>query len=78
MIPEPHPARYSDKWDSEHVKMPCSPMNLYPINVNVRCIDRQCILYHTIHVEIFNIAYLGKFFFGSAMEIDKRSLLQKY
>nr|CAH0106658.1 unnamed protein product [Daphnia galeata] len=33
-IPEPHPAKYNDKWDGEHVKMPCSPSNLYPINAN--------------------------------------------
>ena len=28
----PHPSKYNDKWDAEHVKMPCSPNNLYPIN----------------------------------------------
>ncbi|XP_046631255.1 poly(ADP-ribose) glycohydrolase-like [Daphnia pulicaria] len=33
-IPEPYPANYSDRWDPEHVKMPCSPSNLYPISVN--------------------------------------------
>lgn len=35
-VPEPHPTSYTDKWDTEHVKMPCSPSNLYPVNINVR------------------------------------------
>ncbi|XP_032792418.2 poly(ADP-ribose) glycohydrolase [Daphnia magna] len=33
-VPEPHPTSYTDKWDTEHVKMPCSPSNLYPVNIN--------------------------------------------
>lgn len=29
--PSPIPDDYSDKWDSDHVRMPCSPENLYPV-----------------------------------------------
>ena len=28
--PLPYPDRYKDKWDKWHVRMPCSPDNLYP------------------------------------------------
>lgn len=31
-IPVPHPPIYEDKWDSSHVKMPCSDSNLYPVH----------------------------------------------
>ncbi len=30
-VPAPFPAKYSDKWDNHHVKMPCSAENLYPV-----------------------------------------------
>ncbi|KAK2159116.1 hypothetical protein LSH36_158g03039 [Paralvinella palmiformis] len=29
--PVPHPAVYSDRWDADYVKLPCSPENLYPV-----------------------------------------------
>ncbi|XP_071485165.1 poly(ADP-ribose) glycohydrolase-like [Diadema antillarum] len=29
--PQPSPEEYDDRWDSEHVRMPCSPDNLYPV-----------------------------------------------
>ncbi|XP_063237041.1 poly(ADP-ribose) glycohydrolase isoform X2 [Bacillus rossius redtenbacheri] len=30
-LPRPHPPRLKDKWDSNHVRMPCSPMSMYPV-----------------------------------------------
>ncbi|XP_066456517.1 poly(ADP-ribose) glycohydrolase isoform X1 [Eleutherodactylus coqui] len=32
VVPLPHPTSFIDKWDSTHVKMPCSQMNLYPVD----------------------------------------------
>ncbi|XP_057315737.1 poly(ADP-ribose) glycohydrolase-like [Hydractinia symbiolongicarpus] len=29
-IPRPYPDTYKDMWDKNHVRMPCSPENLYP------------------------------------------------
>ena len=29
--PAPFPRVYEDKWDAHHVKMPCSPENIYPV-----------------------------------------------
>lgn len=29
--PRPYPRSYVDKWDVDHVRMPCSPLNRYPI-----------------------------------------------
>ncbi|KAG8551818.1 hypothetical protein GDO81_004285 [Engystomops pustulosus] len=31
-VPIPHPDDFIDRWDSLHVKMPYSPMNLYPVD----------------------------------------------
>lgn len=31
-IPTPAPEAYVDKWDGEHVRMPCSPRSLYPFD----------------------------------------------
>jgi len=28
--PLPYPDKYKDRWDKDHVRMPCSPENLYP------------------------------------------------
>uniref|UniRef100_T1INV1 poly(ADP-ribose) glycohydrolase n=1 Tax=Strigamia maritima TaxID=126957 RepID=T1INV1_STRMM len=28
----PYPSTYCDKWDDKHVRMPCSPQNLYPMD----------------------------------------------
>ncbi|CAG0889946.1 unnamed protein product [Darwinula stevensoni] len=30
-IPLPHPKKYEDLWDAVHVRLPCSPKNLYPV-----------------------------------------------
>ncbi|PIK41639.1 putative poly(ADP-ribose) glycohydrolase [Apostichopus japonicus] len=30
-IPKPFPDNYQDRWDSNHVRMPCSSENLYPV-----------------------------------------------
>lgn len=35
-VPTPHPASYEDRWDAHHVKMPCSPSNIYPVTEEVR------------------------------------------
>ncbi|XP_069836780.1 poly(ADP-ribose) glycohydrolase [Dendropsophus ebraccatus] len=32
MAPLPHPSNFVDKWDNIYVKMPCSQMNLYPVD----------------------------------------------
>ncbi|XP_048248208.1 poly(ADP-ribose) glycohydrolase-like [Haliotis rufescens] len=29
--PSPYPAGFLDKWDQDHVRMPCSPQNEYPV-----------------------------------------------
>ncbi|XP_067673402.1 poly(ADP-ribose) glycohydrolase-like [Haliotis asinina] len=29
--PSPYPASFVDKWDQDHVRMPCSPQNEYPV-----------------------------------------------
>jgi len=29
-VPRPYPDKYRDRWDKDHVRMPCSPENLYP------------------------------------------------
>ncbi|KAG8190782.1 hypothetical protein JTE90_005818 [Oedothorax gibbosus] len=29
--PRPYPSTYRDKWDGNHVRMPCSPFNKYPV-----------------------------------------------
>ncbi|XP_035220062.1 poly(ADP-ribose) glycohydrolase-like isoform X2 [Stegodyphus dumicola] len=29
--PRPYPNTYRDKWDSDHIRMPCSPQNRYPV-----------------------------------------------
>ncbi|KFM68951.1 Poly(ADP-ribose) glycohydrolase, partial [Stegodyphus mimosarum] len=29
--PRPYPNTYRDKWDSDHIRMPCSPQNKYPV-----------------------------------------------
>ncbi len=40
-VPAPFPAKYSDKWDNHHVKMPCSAENLYPVeNPQVRTLTK--------------------------------------
>ncbi|XP_013781094.1 poly(ADP-ribose) glycohydrolase-like [Limulus polyphemus] len=31
VVPRPFPEKYRDKWDCNHVRMPCSPENLYPV-----------------------------------------------
>ncbi len=33
--PRPFPDHYQDKWDAYHVRMPCSPENLYPVEDKV-------------------------------------------
>lgn len=33
--PIPHPYHYSDKWDSYHVRMPCSNQSEFPVNNKV-------------------------------------------
>ena len=35
--PTPHPYHYTDKWDSVHVRMPCSPQSEFPVNNKVQC-----------------------------------------
>ncbi|XP_075073101.1 poly(ADP-ribose) glycohydrolase [Mixophyes fleayi] len=32
VVPLPYPVSFIDKWDSTHVKMPCSLSNLYPVD----------------------------------------------
>ncbi|XP_056386892.1 poly(ADP-ribose) glycohydrolase isoform X1 [Hyla sarda] len=32
VVPLPHPSNFVDKWDNTYVKMPCSHMNLYPVD----------------------------------------------
>lgn len=32
VLPAPHPTSFIDKWDNTYVKMPCSHMNLYPVD----------------------------------------------
>lgn len=32
VVPLPHPTSFIDKWDNTNVKMPCSHMNLYPVD----------------------------------------------
>ncbi|XP_022315138.2 poly(ADP-ribose) glycohydrolase-like [Crassostrea virginica] len=34
--PTPHPYHYTDKWDSVHVRMPCSPQSEFPVNNKIR------------------------------------------
>lgn len=34
--PLPHPHHYTDKWDSYHVRMPCSNQSEFPINNKIR------------------------------------------
>lgn len=34
VAPKPFPEKYRDKWDCNHVKMPCSPENLYPVKTS--------------------------------------------
>ena len=43
-IPEPYPLNYEDKWDPEHVKMPCSLNNLYPLSANVSYLYKNAVL----------------------------------
>nr|XP_054773883.1 poly(ADP-ribose) glycohydrolase-like [Lytechinus pictus] len=31
VVPTAFPSDYQDKWDGDHVRMPCSPENLYPV-----------------------------------------------
>ena len=50
----PYPSKYNDKWDAEHVKMPCSPSNLYPVN-NTRNVSsyhnkENDLMYIKIHI----------------------------
>lgn len=33
--PAAFPDDYQDKWDGDHVRMPCSPDNLYPVEDQV-------------------------------------------
>ncbi|CAL4248570.1 unnamed protein product, partial [Meganyctiphanes norvegica] len=29
--PEPYPRKYTDAWDTHHVRLPCSPQNVYSV-----------------------------------------------
>ncbi|CAL4065748.1 unnamed protein product, partial [Meganyctiphanes norvegica] len=31
MPPEPYPRKYTDAWNTHHVRLPCSPQNVYPV-----------------------------------------------
>ena len=30
-VPQPKSDTYIDRWDQDHVRMPCSPENMYPV-----------------------------------------------
>lgn len=32
VLPRPYPVKFRDVWDSNHVKMPCSDKNVYPVS----------------------------------------------
>ncbi|GFT97314.1 poly(ADP-ribose) glycohydrolase [Nephila pilipes] len=77
--PRPYPPTYRDNWDSDHVRMPCSPQNLYPVeNLNgekqiksrwdliCQSLRRNILSSHDLEAAIlqYNSQYRGKWNFN--------------
>jgi hypothetical protein len=66
--PKPHPQNLKDRWDSEHVRMPCSENSLYPVEVvcelrhfyEKKCVEALQVVFPSgsifgLHVESYSL-----------------------
>lgn len=59
--PESYPRKYTDAWDTHHVRLPCSPQNVYPVpqgDGSSRIVKRWSMVSNALQEEISDVKQL--------------------